>query len=182
MLLNIILHNFLLDNTPKIYITVKTTKKILYNNLLWYDIYIDENITNNKLLTAEHVYPKSFLKLYRHAHKDMHNIFLTTAQTNIYRSNYRFIDSYKNRENNYYIPCEFSRGQISRTLGYMKLIYPKISISDVIDEDLLLYWNNKYKPHSLEFKRNIVIKKNQGNYNPFILNYQLLNIFLNNFL
>ena len=33
----------------------------------------------------------------------------------------------------------------------------------------------------LEFKRNIVIK-NQGNYNPFILNYQLLNIFLNNFL
>ena len=112
----------------------------------------------------------------------MHNIFLTTAETNIYRSNYRFIDSYKNRENNYYVPCEFSRGQISRTLGYMKLIYPKISISDVIDEDLLLYWNNKYKPHSLEFKRNIVIKKNQGNYNPFILNYQLLNIFLNNFL
>ena len=182
MLFNIILNTFLFNNKPKLYLTIKNIKKIYYENKLWYDIYKNENIIKNKLLTAEHIHPQSFLKQYTYAKKDMHNIFLTNAETNIYRSNYKFTDNYKDTENNYYIPCEFSRGQISRTLGYMKLIYPNISINNVIDEDILLYWNNKYKPHELEFKRNNIIQKIQGNYNPFIINYKLLNVFFYDFL
>lgn len=173
MLLNFIIIS-LCFNMPTKYSSVKTIKKLYYNNLLTYDIYKNDIITNNTLLTAEHIFPKSLTKYYIYAKYDMHNIFLTSAETNIYRSNYKFANETINQKIHYsniykfYIPCDFARGQIARTLAYMKFIYPKLEIDLVIDRDILINWNKKYLVNELENKRNYLIKKEQGNSNPFI--------------
>ena len=123
----------------------------------------------------------------------MHNIFLTSAFTNEHRSNYKFYDEnlYNNNykikniininNNNYkddisrlFIPNIISRGIIARSVAYMKYIYPEIHNIYVLDDDLLVHWNNMYPPLEIEKYRNILIKNIQGNYNPFISEYKVL--------
>ena len=107
----------------------------------------------------------------------MHNIFLTNAETNIYRSNYPFRDEnncFHLQEYKYFIPCDFAKGQIARSIAYMKLIYPLLDVGKVIDIELLLYWNKQFEPHFLEHNRNILINNIQGNYNPFICDPNLI--------
>ena len=173
MFLNIVILSLCLNYRPLTYQSVKSIKKHYYDNLLTYDIYNNNTITNNKLLTAEHVFPQSFCKMYTYAKRDMHNIFLTTAESNLYRSNYPFIENINElnilQSFNYFIPCEFARGQIARTLAYMKFIYPKISIEKSISLETLFKWNKEFEPNELEIKRNNLIYKIQGNFNPFIL-------------
>lgn len=177
MLLNIIIINLLNFNIKPInYLSIKNIKNQYYNNLLTYDIYEDDKIINTTLLTAEHIIPKCFLNNYKDAKRDMHNIFLTDAKTNIYRSNYPYTNKieYHNLEfcNFYklYNPCNFAKGQIARTIAYMKIIYPKININNVINIELMIEWNLLYEPNKLELKRNILINELQGNENPFIKN------------
>ena len=74
------------------YNSIKNIKKYFYDNSLNFDIYLNENLTSNKFLTAEHIFPQCFLKKYLHSNKDMHNIYLTRADSNLLRSNYPFID------------------------------------------------------------------------------------------
>ena len=174
MLINIIIGCLGFNIKPLTYLAIKNIKNHYYNNLLTYDIYKDEKIINTKLLTAEHVFPKSYTKQYNNAKRDMHNIFLTDAKTNIYRSNYPFSDvvEHQNLEftniYKFYHPCNFAKGQLARSIAYMKIIYPNIDINKVIDKELMIEWNLLYKPNKLEIKRNILIYKLQGNINPFI--------------
>ena len=121
------------------------------------------------MLTAEHVFPKCYLKKFKNAKKDMHNIFLTNAQTNLYRSNYPFTDlSNKLEYNKYFIPNEFSRGSIVRSILYMGYRYKFLDLNLVIEKELLLEWNKKYPPNKLELHKNNIVKLYQGNLNPFI--------------
>jgi endonuclease I len=129
----------------------------------------------------------------------MHNLYLTHKYYNNHRSNYKYIseNSYINIKEllicfdnecknlkctnfNLYIPFEYSRGKISRTIAYMYLIYPHLcdlhKINDFILEiDLLREWNKQYPPDNEEFERNRLIKLFQGNFNPFIDNHKLIN-------
>lgn len=174
MLINIIIGSLGFNIKPITYLAIKNIKNQYYNNLLTYDIYKDETIIDTTLLTAEHVVPKSFLTNYNDAKRDMHNIFLTDAQTNIYRSNYPFSDKieYQNLEfiNIYksYHPCNFAKGQLARSIAYMKIIYPNININKVIDLEVIMEWNLLFEPNELELKRNKLIYLLQGNINPLI--------------
>lgn len=199
-------------NTQNIikYNSIKKIKKYYFDNNLYFDIYretpslynknlLNENkklISYNKYtdLTAEHIFPQSFLKNYPNAKFDMHNIFLTLKQINCNRSNYKYTDENKNnifyyRENtdinstiisynpniNYknnklklFIPYSNSRGKISRAIAYMKIKYQDIILENAIDLDILLYWNYLYPPTNIEIIQNKKIKDIQGNYNHFI--------------
>lgn len=174
MLINIIIGYLSFNIHPTSYLPIKNIKNQYYNNLLTYDIYKNENIINTTLLTAEHVIPKSYSKEYLNAKKDMHNIFLTDAKTNIYRSNYPFSDKveYQNLEitNFYklYHPCNFAKGQLARSIAYMKIVYPNLNITNVINFNLMIEWNLLFEPNELEIKRNKLIYNLQGNINPFI--------------
>tara|TARA_B100001093_G_C26839333_1_gene1019804 strand:- start:673 stop:1227 length:555 start_codon:yes stop_codon:yes gene_type:complete len=174
MLINIIIGSLGFNIKPITYLAIKNIKNQYYNNLLTYDIYKDETIVDTTLLTAEHIVPKSFLTNYNDAKRDMHNIFLTDAQTNIYRSNYPFSDKveYQNLEftniHKFYHPCDFAKGQIARSIGYMKIIYPNIDINKVIDLEVMMEWNLLFEPSEVELKRNKLIYLLQGNINPLI--------------
>lgn len=154
-------------------------------------------------LTAEHIFPQSFIKIYPKAKFDMHNIFLTNGKLNSYRSNYKFVDECEfiiKKNNNYYfkynqlivynnytnyrntscqlfIPIHSSRGLLARSIAYMKYTYEDLILENVIDKNILLKWNKEYPPSEIEKKQNILIKEIQGNENIFITDYELVNIY-----
>jgi hypothetical protein len=172
---------------PTKYYSIKTIKQYYYNNNIYYDLYNDFcncseecnlNYTKYNTLTAEHIFPQSFTKHYSKANKDMHNIVLTNYYTNNLRSNKKF--SHETVNQKYYVPCNYSRGTIARSLAYMKYSYPLLNLSNVIDNNIILAWNELYPPTELEVKRNNIIFKYQGNKNIFIEDYKILTQFINN--
>jgi endonuclease I len=180
---------------PSNYYSIKTIKQYYYNNNIYYDLYNDfcngseecnlndSNYTKYNSLTAEHIFPQSFTKHYSKANKDMHNIYLTNYYTNNLRSNKKFSQYQygdKNSTQKFYIPCYYSRGTIARSLAYMKYTYPLLNLSNVIDNNILLTWNDLYPPTELELKKNKIIFKYQGNKNIFIEDSKILTHFINN--
>ena len=183
---------------PTKYYSIKTIKQYYYDNNIYYDLYNDfcnisanneynlyicNNLKYTKYnnLTAEHIFPQSFTKRYNKANKDMHNIFLTNYYTNNLRSNKKFsqvIDETLTQK--FYIPCNYSRGTIARTLAYMKYTYPLLNLSNVIEHDVLILWNELYPPTELELRKNNIIFKYQGNKNIFIEDSNMLTRFINN--
>ena len=249
------------NNYPKKFCNFKKTKIHYLENNIYYDIYKDSLITINKQiennevqfdnldynkyndLTAEHIFPQSFLREYSFAKFDMHNIYLTKGTINSNRSNYKFIQNltsledidenkkeskkennklnlnnlktkfknnkkilkkiivkrekqykikktnnfvkihdtqnYKNNKLKLFIPHKESRGAIARSLAYMKYTYPNLELDKVINSSTLIEWNCAYPPTNIERIQNEVIKNIQGNYNIFILNYDLVNEYFN---
>ena len=187
---------------PSKYYSIKTIKQYYYDNNIYYDLYndfckcsaneeckltsfsdlttlSDFKYTKYNNLTAEHVFPQSFTKHYSKANKDMHNIYLTNYYTNNLRSNYKFshaIDENINKK--IYVPCNYSRGIIARSLAYMKYTYPLLNLSNVIDNDVVILWNELYPPTELEVKKNNIIYKYQGNKNIFIEDYKNMAAFI----
>jgi hypothetical protein len=187
-------YNSITRALPSKYYSIKTIKQYYYNNNIYYDLYNDfcnhsEDFSNLKYskyskynnLTAEHIFPQSFTKHYRKANKDMHNIYLTNYYTNNLRSNKKFShNGHEISTQKFYIPCNYSRGTIARSLAYMKYTYPLLNLSNVIDNNILLAWNELYPPTELELKKNNIIFKYQGNKNIFIEDYKILTHFINN--
>ena len=202
---SLFLKNYLINklknnNNPIKYYSNKHTKNMLYKTMINYDLYSGSNINYNFYnISLEHVYPKSMLNYNIYACQDMHNLYLTHKHFNNHRSNYKYIseECYLNIKDllqcfdnecknlkcnsfNLYMPYVYSRGKISRSIAYMILIYPSIcdikKINDfVIDINLLKIWNLQYPPDNQEIQRNNLIKLNQGNDNPFIINHKLIN-------
>jgi endonuclease I len=186
---------------PTKYYSIKTIKQYYYINNIYYDLYNDfcnsssyEDCDLNNLttfsnlkytkynnLSAEHIFPQSFTKRYNKANKDMHNIVLTNYYTNNLRSNKKFAHvADKSAAQKFYVPCNYSRGTIARSLAYMKYSYPLLNLSNVIDNDIIMAWNELYPPTELEHKKNNIIYKYQGNKNIFIEDYKKLTAFINN--
>ena len=132
----------------------------------------------------------------------MHNIFLTESRLNSNRSNYKYVDetyyliykdnipyisidnnliqyskqlNYKNNHHKLFIPYAESRGIIVRSIAYMKYTYKDLVIENVIDIETIVKWNIEYPPTVIEKKQNEKIMEIQGNYNPFILDPELIN-------
>jgi len=175
---------------PLKYHSIKSIKQCYYQNNIYFDIYNDlyePKLDDSKLnyytkyndLTAEHIFPQSFIKHYNKANKDMHNIFLTNYYTNNLRSNNKFSHCInENITNKIYIPCNYSRGIIARTLVYMKYTYPLLNLSSVIDYNIVILWNELYPPNDYEFKKNNIIYTYQGNKNIFIEDSKKLKLFV----
>lgn len=180
---------------PQKYLSVRNIKKYYINNYINTDIYTNHSYYyyNDNILSAEHIVPQSRIKFEKNANKDMHNIFLTDTYMNNQRSNYKYIDeknykndlielpnnNFKNNKDNIFIPCHTSRGIISRTICYMKLIYPDLNLNNVIDIETLKEWNELYPPNDIEYDRNKKIKLIQGNENIFIKYPKIINDLLN---
>ena len=181
---------------PTKYYSIKTIKQYYYNNNIYYDLYNDFcncseecnlnsfnnlNYTKYNNLTAEHIFPQSFTKHYNKANKDMHNIVLTNYYTNNLRRNKKFAQvADKSTAHKFYVPCNYSRGTIARSLAYMKYSYPLLNLSNVIDNNIIVAWNELYPPTELEHIKNNIVFKYQGNKNIFIDDYKKLNLFINN--
>jgi len=196
--------------------SIRNIKQSFLDKNIYYDLYNDfctssmncnnenectlfldnfKNYEKYSSLTAEHIFPQSFIKEYKNANRDMHNIYLTCSKTNSHRSNYKYIDeniynkyynnkkltivsnnNFKNNKCKFYIPCINTRGAIARSIAYMKYSYPELNIENVLDLELILKWNILYPPTQLEIERNKIIECIQGNNNPFISNYNRIKL------
>ena len=175
---------------PLKYNSIKTIKQYYYQNNIYFDLYNDltsSGLNNTKLssytkyndLSAEHIFPQSFTKHYKKANKDMHNIYLTNYYTNNLRSNSKFSQFVnENTTTKVFIPCNYSRGIIARSLVYMKYTYPSLNLSSVIDYNIIILWNTLYPPSDYEFKKNNIIYTYQGNKNIFIEDSKQLELFV----
>ncbi len=83
--------------------------------------------------------------------------------------------SCKNNQKKIFIPTNYNKGLISRSIAYMSLRY-NLSLDQIMDPPkLILDWNNKYPPTTDEIMRSLWIYRHQGNINLFILYPELIN-------
>jgi endonuclease I len=81
-----------------------------------------------------------------------------------------------NKKKKMFIPTEYSRGKISRSISYFAIKYNYTEyISSIISFETLLMWNLKDPVDNEEYLKNIICYKHQQNINPFILNPDLMN-------
>ncbi len=160
-----------------------------------YGIKYNPFTSNNKNYNIEHIVPRSKI-IDKNAINDLHLLFLANSKINSFRSNFIFLDEkdsyfhkkyilyfdiYGNILHNssssfygavsfkkkFFIPPFHSRGIIARSLLYYKNEYNE-NISNIINENLLYEWNDKYGITKDEIKRNNEIYSLQGNKNLFI--------------
>tara|TARA_Y100000992_G_scaffold280934_1_gene228347 strand:+ start:1615 stop:2508 length:894 start_codon:yes stop_codon:yes gene_type:complete len=80
-----------------------------------------------------------------------------------------------NRKQKVFIPTNYSRGKISRSLSYFAIKYNYIrELEDIISIKTLVEWNLKDPVDNDEYLKNIIIYKHQGNINPFVIDPDLL--------
>ena len=80
-----------------------------------------------------------------------------------------------NKKTKKFIPTLYSRGMISRSLAYFSIKYDLIEqLKEVIDIKTLVEWNLKDPPSKEEYHKNIICYKYQNNYNPFIIDSDLI--------
>ena len=157
----------------------------------------------SKKKSLEHIWPQSYYnKPDKNKKKDMHLLTQIDLKTNIFRSNYKFVDNsllwnssiffktiplkdnYHIRKNTkdklFYLP-DIAKGEVSRSLAYTILIYPELinNLDNVINKDDLINWCLDYPVCQNEINKNNLIKDVQGNNNPFVLDNQLILIFKN---
>ena len=158
-----------------------------------YDNKLYPAVWDGKELNKEHVWPNSRLgqkrvqQSDRDIRTDLHNLRLSSAKVNQFRSNYFFSEqpdltnhfryTLKNQQ---FWPSKVSSGEVARILFYMALIYPELKL---IDFENLTYsrlstvmgslseikkWGVDSPISEFEKRRNKIILKYQGNSNPFI--------------
>jgi len=184
---------------PKHYLNYDKVRE-LTTNFNDTDIYTGRKSQKKSI---EHIWPQSFyIKSKNKIKKDMHLVNQVDLETNIFRSNYKYIDAkllkYNSIRKNtvcmkknkslrrnvedklFYLPNR-AQGIVSRSIAYSLLIYPELieNLDYVIDKDNLISWCINNEITEEEIDRNQFIKEYQGNENPFILNPELILIYKN---
>lgn len=147
-----------------------TNNKIMKSDL--HNLYLCNSKLNSHRQNFKYVDPSEFID-------DNNNYFLNlkggkeNTFDGIYKNNgYLMV---LNRKKKLFIPTEYSRGKISRSLAYFSIKYNYVSkLSQIINFKTLLMWNIKDPVDNEEYLKNILCYKHQNNLNPFILNSDLM--------
>tara|TARA_Y100000816_G_C26095620_1_gene579739 strand:+ start:1259 stop:2122 length:864 start_codon:yes stop_codon:yes gene_type:complete len=147
-----------------------TNNKIIKSDL--HNLYLCNSKLNSHRQNFKYVDPSEFID-------DNNNYFLNlkgdkeNTFDGIYKNNgYLMV---LNRKKKLFIPTEYSRGKISRSLAYFSIKYNYVSkLSQIINFKTLLMWNIKDPVDNEEYLKNILCYKYQNNLNPFILNSDLM--------
>lgn len=147
-----------------------TNNKIIKSDL--HNLYLCNSKLNSHRQNFKYVDPSEFID-------DNNNYFLNlkgekeNTFDGIYKNNgYLMV---LNKKKKLFIPTEYSRGKISRSLAYFSIKYNYVStLSQIINFKTLLMWNIKDPVDNEEYLKNILCYKHQNNLNPFILNSDLM--------
>ena len=157
------------------------------------------SIPSANYVNAEHTVPQSTFDEKTPMVSDLHHLFSAPSKLNNKRSNYPFaqVDYSKCKsfckdnectttvpsnpddyscliEGNKWMPRKEDRGQIARAVLYFYTMYTDYDMSDVGDLSTFKTWNKQYPPSQLEKTRNELINQTQGNRNPYIDDYTLV--------
>ena len=80
-----------------------------------------------------------------------------------------------NKKSKTFIPSEYSKGKIARSLAYFSIKYNFTEkLSDIINPITLIKWNFNDPVDNNEYLKNIITYRYQNNINPFIINSDLV--------
>ena len=151
-------------------------REILFKTTIQTPIIYSKEIAN----TVEHVFPKSLMK---NNNNDLHNLFICNKEINNIRSNYKYVDendiifnnewikleknNYVNQNKKLFIPNDYSKGIVARTIMYMVYTY-KYKYYKVINTDNLINWCINFPPSREEYNHNNLVFTYQKRRNQFI--------------
>lgn len=186
------------------YLGYTNARKILYSQLSDILIYGDNNCKLKKDKNCEHIWSRTYCEYKEPMISDLHILYLSNSKLNSHRQSYKFdevynnyilLDNYGNKINDsinnevnklykkncskkIFEPPNKSKGKISRALGYFILVYPEYKkyLPHIIDIDTLIKWNINSPVSFNEIYKNEIIRKYQGNINPYIKYPILLNL------
>ena len=96
-----------------------------------------------------------------------------TDRRNLFHKNGYLMVS--NKKSKTFIPSEYSKGKIARSLTYFVIKYSFIDhLTDIIDPITLIKWNFNDPVDDNEYLKNIISYRYQNNINPFIINPDLV--------
>lgn len=187
---------------PKTYLSYSQCQGVLINSdkstddltqiTTIYDNKLYPAVWDGRELNKEHVWPNSRLGLKRvqqsdrDIRTDLHNLRLSTAKVNQFRSNYFFSEHAKQSTQRYllkdklFYPSKYSSGEVARILFYMALVYPDLKLIDASNLahsristvmgslSEIKKWGSENPISEFEKRRNKIILKYQGNTNPFV--------------
>ena len=79
------------------------------------------------------------------------------------------------RNNRVIIPSNYSKGKIARSLAYFAIKYNYVDeVKKIIDIDTMIKWSLNDPVDNEEYFKNILCYKYQNNYNPFIIDSELI--------
>ena len=147
-----------------------TNKNIIKSDL--HNLYLCNSKLNSQRQNFKYVDPSEFIDDDNYCFLNLKGEKETTFH-GIYKNNgYLMV---LNRKKKIFIPTEYSRGKISRSLAYFSIKYDYVNkLSDIINFKTLLLWNIKDPVDNEEYLKNILCYKHQNNLNPFILNPDLM--------
>lgn len=147
-----------------------TNKNIIKSDL--HNLYLCNSKLNSQRQNFKYVDPSEFIDDDNYCFLNLKGEKETTFH-GIYKNNgYLMV---LNRKKKVFIPTEYSRGKISRSLAYFSIKYDYVNkLSDIINFKTLLLWNIKDPVDNEEYLKNILCYKHQNNLNPFILNSDLM--------
>lgn len=80
-----------------------------------------------------------------------------------------------NRNDRVIIPSNYSKGKIARSLAYFAIKYNYVDeVKKIIDIDTMIKWSLNDPVDNEEYFKNILCYKYQNNYNPFIIDSELI--------
>ena len=160
------------------------------------------SIPSSTTINAEHTVPQSFFGKKSPMVSDIHHLFASPSKLNGARSNYKFeqvdyseckkfchgfecqtskpssgVEDYSCLSNsNTWMPRDEDKGRVARAIFYFYTMYPTQAgeITRVADVDTLKSWNTQFPPDQREKTRNDVTNKTQGNRNPYVDDYTLV--------
>lgn len=158
------------------------------------------SIPSATVVNAEHIVPQSFFGKKNPMVSDLHHLFSAPSKLNNRRSNYVFKqmdydqclefcrdnscsttrpsnpDEYSclGNDKKSWMPIKKDRGTVARAIFYFFTMYDDVDISRVGDVNTFKQWNRDFPPSDADKLRNYNINMTQGNSNPYIEDYTLV--------
>ena len=157
-------------------------------------------IPSSTVVNAEHIVPQSFFNKKAPMVCDMHHLFSSPSKLNNRRSNYPFKEmeysqcaefckdntcssSYPANPEEYsclgkdkksWMPRAADKGEVARAVLYFFTMYDMVDMDKVGSLETFKQWNRDYPPSAREKARNEQVNISQGNRNPYIDDYTLV--------
>lgn len=151
-------------------------------------------------VNAEHIVPQSFFDKKNPMLTDLHHLYSAPPKLNSKRSNNKFKqmdysecfefcrenkctskrpsdpDNYSciSKDKKNWMPIKSDRGTVARAILYFMTMYDDVPMSKLGDVNTFKQWNRDFPPTAFDIERNQRVNATQGNANPYILDYTLV--------
>lgn len=160
---------------PQSFFKNETNSKIMKSD--FHNLYLCNNKLNSYRQNFKYIDPNDIEENLMNKNdkildKTGNSIDFTDRRNLFHKNGYLMVSNKKSKT---FIPSEYSKGKIARSLTYFVIKYNFINhLTDIIDPITLIKWNFNDPVDDDEYLKNIISYRYQNNINPFIINPDLV--------